>query len=111
MAKIRRYCRTIIVLYRQVTFDQIIGEFVDRPVRYRAPFVENTIAVRNTTRERQLLLNKQYRNAVIVIEPYDDFTDFMNDVRLYTLGRLVEDQDSWIEDQRPTDGKLLLLPT
>ena len=80
MAKIRRYCRTVIVLYRQVTFDQIIGEFVDRPVRYRAPFVENTIAVRNTTRERQLLLNKQYRNAVIVIESYDDFTNFMNAV-------------------------------
>lgn len=49
--------------------------------------------------------------AGLFVQPDDDVADLVRDVRLNSLGRLVENQERWREHQLPANGELLLLPS
>src|SRR6478672_10418441 len=56
-----------------------------------------------------ILLDEQHRESDFVVELPEIPRDLLNDRRLDAFGRLVEQHESRIPDQRATNGKLLLL--
>ena len=64
---------------------------------------------RAAQREADVLLDQQHRQVAALGERDDRVLDLGDDVRLDALGRLVEDQQPRLGDQRPGDGELLAL--
>jgi hypothetical protein len=48
------------------------------------------------------------REAGLFVQPEDDVADLVRNVCLNSLGWLVENQERWLEHQRPANGELLL---
>ena len=61
--------------------------------------------------EIKILLYQNDCHIPTVAEHADHFTDLRNDIWLYALGRLVQQQQLGPGDQGARNGKLLLLPT
>src|SRR3954454_16677646 len=66
-------------------------------------------AVRQITREVEILLDEQNGQPAALAQQANDPRDFLDDARLDALGRLVEHKQARPRDQRAGDRKLLLL--
>src|SRR5438045_9048113 len=91
--------------------DECVGELVDRTGRDTPSFLEQPEVARDTAREAELLLDQEQRDAGLAIEREQDVANLVHEVRLNSLGRLVEDQQRWLDHQRARDRELLLLAT
>ena len=89
--------------------DEIIGEFTDRALGDDASLFEQREAVRRTPRERDILFDQHHRDAALAIEARDHVLDLLDDVRLDALGRLIQQDDLGLGQQRTRDRELLLL--
>src|SRR6202140_1794221 len=59
--------------------------------------------------EVEILLDQEDGDVALVAEPCDGTADILDDRRLDTLGRLVEDEEARPGDEGAGDGELLLL--
>src|SRR5579863_1515924 len=65
--------------------------------------------LREAPDEIETLLDDDDREAVIAVQPDQDFENFFHDRRLNSLGRLVEQQKLWTAAQAPRQSQDLLL--
>src|SRR5207302_6381122 len=66
-------------------------------------------SITDRARELKILLDQQDRPAALLPDPPQHVGDLDDDGRLDALGRLVEEQERRVGDQRPRDRELLLL--
>ena len=90
---------------------KFIGEVANISRGDASALIEDRKVTGDAAGEGQLLLDEKNCQAFFLVQPQDDIADFMNDVGLNSFSGFVEDQQSGIENQRPADGELLLLPS
>src|SRR5215469_1417405 len=87
----------------------LVGQFSDFS-RSDLPAVrEYTELAGHATREWQLLFHQKHSQPLFPVQFEDNVADFVDDVRLYTFGGLVENQQLGLENQCSTNRQLLLL--
>ena len=74
-----------------------------------AAAVHDVKAIAKLLDEIDILLNQQDGHVFFRGEVFEHAPDFLDDVGLNALGRLVEQQQPRLADQRAADGELLLL--
>ncbi|QTK80690.1 hypothetical protein AT6N2_C3204 [Agrobacterium tumefaciens] len=80
-----------------------------QPLMHDLAAVHDVDVVGKFAAEIQILLDQQDRHAGGIAQIFNRTADILDDRRLNALGRLVEHKDFRPRDQRPADGKLLLL--
>src|SRR4051794_38481144 len=88
---------------------QLVAQVAHRSRRDRATAVHDDEARGDAARERELLLDQQERESLLAVQADQDVTYLAHDVRLDTLGRLVQNQELGTERERASDRELLLL--
>jgi len=88
---------------------QFLVQFADRAAGHEPSPLHEAKPIRDPSREGELLLDEEHREALVAVEAQDDVADLGDDVGLDTLGRLIQDEEPWLQDQRAADGELLLL--
>src|SRR5688572_16668872 len=95
----------------EVALDDVVGQLIHRARGHVAPAIEHVEVPADAARERQLLLDEQEGELLLLVELGQDVTDLMHDVGLDALRRLVQDEQLGLRHQRAPDGQLLLLAT
>src|SRR5271154_2005409 len=90
--------------------DNFVGEFTDRSCNHPPPVRKDAELAGYAARKWQLLLNKQYSQALLLVQPQDNVANFVDDVGLDSFGGLIENQQLRFENERPANCQLLLLP-
>jgi CO/xanthine dehydrogenase Mo-binding subunit/aerobic-type carbon monoxide dehydrogenase small subunit (CoxS/CutS family) len=81
-----------------------------RPLRRHTPRGQHVVPPRGVEREPDVLLHQQHRQPTALGQREDRPLDLRDHRRLDALGRLVEDQQPRLGDQRAGDRELLALP-
>lgn len=95
----------------QMLLDQPIRQLNNPPLSNPPPPIQNRKPIRILPRKRQLLLNQQHRQPVFFDEAANNLPNLRHNIRLNPLPRLIQNQQTGLNHQRPANGQLLLLPT
>src|SRR5690606_37791039 len=96
--------------HRQISLHEPVRELVHAASGDDPALGHDSEAVAEAAHERQLLLDDEHRQSELVIQPANHVADCRDDARLNAFGRLVEDQQARLEDERARNRELLLLP-
>jgi hypothetical protein len=95
--------------HRQHSADSFVVEVGPGAGVHDLPGIQDDEAVRQAEGEVQVLLHQQDGQADFSVEALDRVLDLVDDRRLDTFGRLVEEQQPGASDEGPGDGQLLTL--
>lgn len=71
-----------------------VGEILNAAAGDTASLLEDSKLTRDSSGERQLLLDQQDRDPNLLVQPKNRVADLVNDAGLNALGRLVEDENA-----------------
>ena len=89
----------------------LITQFLDRAASHTASFLKNEELARHPPSEQQFLFDQHDGHVSLAIQLDDNVADFLNDIRLKPLSRLIQDQQLRLENKGTTNSQLLLLTT
>src|SRR5690242_5627010 len=92
-----------------MTIDELTAELLDAATRRHPAAFQNAEALREPSRERQLLLDQKHGDVPLRSQLLHDIADLMHDVGLDAFGRLVQEQQLRIARERAAERELLLL--
>src|SRR6266576_6080612 len=90
-------------------FDNIVVEVRGGALGYNGAAVHDVKTGADVEAEVEVLLDKEDADFAFGFDFQNGFANQVNDVRLDAFGRLVEDEDFRIGQERAGDGELLLL--
>src|SRR6266403_4341220 len=106
-----RIPRMVVSLDGQILTDHLVGQAVNIGLPRDPAFHHDSKFLGDTPGEVELLLDQNDRQLLLLVDTLDDPLDLLDDRRLDTLGRLVQEKEFRIAAERARDRQMLLLAT